>query len=283
VIAPHSESPSGKLIMAANALGNPNDIPTRSLEALRAADLIVFEEDKIARQTLKAASIHRDYLRLTEHLEQDTVDAVKKALKAGQTVVFMSDQGTPTLADPGKKLLEAAYVLGAQVVPIPGPSSVTAALSICPFLNGPFLYLGFPPREPAERDAWLAHYSDVDFPVVILDTPYRRPALIASCMKVLGADRRALMVFDISGPDEAVHLDKLENLARIEKDKINFVLIIAPSSALKRAAGDKMASFAGKAEKSARPQRKPPQSGQRGGPPKGRTSGQRKTPKRSPR
>jgi 16S rRNA (cytidine1402-2'-O)-methyltransferase len=266
--------------MAANALGNPNDIPTRSLEALRTADLIIFEEDRVARQTLKAASIHRDYLRLTEHMEPDTLDAAKKALKAGQIVVFMSDQGTPTLADPGKKLLEIAYQQGAQISPIPGPSSVTAALSICPFLNGPFLYLGFPPREPDEREAWLAHYSHVDFPLVILDTPYRRPALIASCMKVLGADRRVLLVFDISGPEEAVHLDKLENLAKLEKDKINFVLVIAPDSTLKRAAGDKMASFAGKAGKSARPQPRPPQSGPRGGHPKGRTSGQRKTPKR---
>ncbi len=270
--------------MAANALGNPTDIPTRSLEALRTADLIVFEEDKVARQTLKAASLHRDYLRLTEHIEQETLDAVKKALKAGQTVVFMSDQGTPTLADPGNKLLETAYAAGAQVSPIPGPSSISAALSICPFLHGPFLYLGFPPREPVEREAWLAHYTDVDFPIVILDTPYRRPSLIASCMKVLGADRRSLLVFDISGPDEAVHLDKLENLTSIEKDKINFVLVIAPNSALKRAAAaDKMVSFVSKADKSAKPQPQPPRSAPRGGPPKGRTSGQKKTPKRSPR
>ncbi len=123
--------------MAANALGNPSDIPLRSLEALRTADLIVFEEDKVARQTLKAASIHRDYLRLTEHLELDTIDAVKKALKSGQTVVFMSAQGTPTLADPGKKLLDVAYAAGAHVSPIPGPSSVTAALSICHFSMDP--------------------------------------------------------------------------------------------------------------------------------------------------
>lgn len=280
MIPSHTESPSGKLIMAANALGNPNDIPLRSLEALRTADLIVFEEDKVARQTLKAASIHRDYLRLTEHLELDTIDAVKKALKSGQTVVFMSDQGTPTLADPGNKLLEVAYAAGAHVSPIPGPSSVTAALSICPFLNGPFLYLGFPPREPEERDAWLSHYSQVEFPLVILDTPYRRPALIASCMKVLGNDRRSLLVFDISGPEEAVHLDKLENLASIEKDKTNFVLVIAPSSAAKRAAGDKMVSFVSKADKSAKPPQRPPQSGPRGGHPKGRTSDQKRKPKR---
>jgi 16S rRNA (cytidine1402-2'-O)-methyltransferase len=219
-------------------------------------------------------------------MEQETVDAVKKALKAGQTVVFMSDQGTPVLADPGKKLLEVAYAIGAQVSPIPGPSSVTAALSICPFLNGPFLYLGFPPREPEEREAWLAHYSKVEFPVVILDTPYRRPSLIASCMKVLGAERRALLVFDISGPEEAVMLGKLEKLSSIEREKTNFVLVIAPeprSAELKKAEGGKMASFVSKANKSAKPQPKPQRSEQRAKHPKDRTSDQRKTPKRSPR
>ncbi len=269
--------------MAANTLGNPIDIPARSLEALRTADLIVFEEDKIARQTLKAASLHRDYLRLTEHLEQDTLDRVKLALKSGQAVVFMCDQGTPTLADPGQKILEIAYAAGAHVSPIPGPSSVTAALSICPFLHGPFLYLGFPPREPAERDEWLAHYSKVEFPLVILDTPYRRQALIASCMKELGADRRALLAFEISTAEEAVHLNNLENLAKLERDKANFVLVIAPSSLAKRAAGDKMVSFVSKAGKSVKLPLKPQQSVQRAKSPKDRTSSQKKKPKRSPR
>ncbi len=278
-----AEKQSGKLIMAANTLGNTLDIPTRSLEALRTADLIVFEEDKIARQTLKAASIHRDYLRLTEHIEQETLESVKKALKSGQTVVFMSDQGTPTFADPGQKLLEMAYAAGAQVSPIPGPSSVAAALSICPFLHGPFLYLGFPPREPAEREAWLAHYSKLEFPLVILDTPYRRVSLLASCMKVLGQDRRALLAFDISGPEEAVHLHNLETLAQLETDKTNFVLVIAPSSAAKRADGDKMVSFVSKASKSVKPPLPPQRSEQRVKRPKDRTSSQKKIPKRSPK
>lgn len=280
MLTPQPETKSGRLIMAANSLGNPLDIPQRSLEALRTADLIIFEEDKVARQTLKAAGIHRDYLRLTEHAEPETLDAVRKALKEAKTVVFMSDQGTPTLADPGQKLLEIAYIVGAAVTPIPGPCAVTTALSICPFLTGPFLYLGFPPRETEERDNWLNDQANSTYPLVLLDTPYRRQATLDACLTSFGADRRALLVIDIGGPNEAVHLNKLENIAKLQMAKENFVLVIAPSSKAKRAADDKRENSADKADKFVKPQLPPQQPGPRVIPPKGRTKTRNKKPTR---
>jgi len=189
--------------MAANSLGRSEDIPERSLAALRVADLLVFEEDRAARQALKAAGLHRSYLRLTEHREAESLEAVEKALINGSTVVYMSDQGTPTVADPGRELLVLAYRLRAHVQVIPGPSSITAALAACSFLHNGFVFLGFLPREEEAREATLRAHAHSKLPLVLLDTPYRRDALLASVKKVLGAERLCLLAEDISGPNES--------------------------------------------------------------------------------
>lgn len=225
-------SEPGRLIMAATTIGGPEDIPARSLQLLRTADLLVFEEDKGARSMLKAAGVHRDYWRLSEHRQEETLAAVEDALRSGQTVSYMSDQGTPGLADPGALLADLAYRLGARVSPIPGPSSVAAALSLCPFPANRFLCAGFPPRVESERQAWLTSDAlHATHPVVILDTPYRLKALLASAVQALGGTRRALLALDIGGEREDAWYDQLKSLsdrARLLGEERNFVLVIAP-------------------------------------------------------
>lgn len=219
----------GSLIMAAGSLGADEDIPARSLEALRTADLVVFEEDRIARARLKAAGIHRDYQRLTEHREEATLAAVEEALRAGKTVVYMSDQGTPVLADPGRELTAIAYQLGARVTTIPGPSSVTAALAACPFDCNRFHCAGFPPRDGLERRQFLEEVVlEARDPVVLLDTPYRLGALLDACLTVLGSTRKALLALDISGPGEAFLYGNFATLKQraTSDEKRNFVLVI---------------------------------------------------------
>ena len=87
----------GTLVMASNHIGCTDDIPNRALETLKTADLVLFEEDRPARQTLKAAGIRRDYLKFNEHHQMQTLDEVAEALKKGRTVIYMSDQGSPAL------------------------------------------------------------------------------------------------------------------------------------------------------------------------------------------
>lgn len=281
----HMESKSkttARLIMAANSLGLPTDIPSRSLEALRSADLLIFEEDRAARQALKAAGIHRPYLRYTEHDEQETLDALKQAFQAGQTVVYMSDQGMPTVADPGRALLRIAHAMRVSVSVIPGPSSIVSALAACSFLENSFLYLGFLPREDAERRQTLEHHASSERPLVILEAPYRRQALLQSAKEVIGGERRALLALDISGPDEAFLEGTLTELcAHAPDEKLNFVLVVA---------GEPHASSRGKtvlgAQKATRPG-KPHKPQRQGGQPakrqEGRTDFQKRKPKRSPR
>ncbi len=219
--------------MAATHIGNPEDIPPRSLEALRKADLLIFEEDRPARSFLKAAGIHREYERWSEHKQSNTLENAIEAFGSGQWVVYMSDQGTPNLADPGHELLRAAYRLGVKVEVIPGPSSITAALSVCPFDTRRFEYLGFPPKEPDRRREFFKDNLHSPQLLVVLDTPYRLKHVIESCKDVFGPNREGFLALDISGPNEsftAAPFDDLYQQVKNAEGKVNFILIIDKSA-----------------------------------------------------
>lgn len=192
--------------------------------------MVVFEEDRPARAALKAAGVQREYFKFNEHHQDITIEHVRESLKSGLTVVYMSDQGSPSLADPGRHLNQLAFELGATVKVIPGPSSITAALSAAPFETNTFRYLGFPPREPAEKSRFLqTHIASCDC-LVLLDTPYRLKSLIES-LSDSHPNQRALLAIDISGDNETYTYGSFLSLKKaIPKDKLNFVLIIEGSS-----------------------------------------------------
>ncbi|MCM8534982.1 MAG: SAM-dependent methyltransferase [Lentisphaeraceae bacterium] len=219
----------GTLIMAANSLGLPEDIPQRSLQAVRDSDLLIFEEDKPARIVLKTAGVHRDYLKYNEQHQEYTLDAIKESLAKGHTVTYMSDQGCPTLEDPGYNIVRCAQQTGAKVKVIPGPSSLTAALSACPFREKLFEFLGFPPRLEDKRRAFLTKLKKKSKLQVLMDTPYRLAQVIETCDEVFSQESTGFIALDISGEDEEYLLGTFselhEQVKKIDK-KLNFVLII---------------------------------------------------------
>jgi 16S rRNA (cytidine1402-2'-O)-methyltransferase len=219
----------GNLIMAANSLGNPKDIPLRALEYAAKADLLVFEEDRMARQVLKAAGLIKPYLKFNEHFQKDTLDTVRDSLKAGNTVLYMSDQGSPCLDDPGKFLVQEAMCVPSQITVIPGPSSLTAALSACPFDISAFYYAGFLPREEEKRQNELQQLAKINKPLVFLDTPYRLHDVLNSCKIALGETWQGFLAVDISGEEEAYFYGSFAHLlTKVNKEKkLNFVLITA--------------------------------------------------------
>jgi 16S rRNA (cytidine1402-2'-O)-methyltransferase len=215
--------------MAATHIGNPIDIPVRTLDAARTADLLVFEEDRPARLVLKSAGVHREYLRYSEHKQAETIEAIEEAFRAGKSVLFMSDQGCPSVADPGGAVVDVADRCGARVEVIPGPSSITAALSACPFAGREYFFVGFLPRENEDRFKRLKQLQAMHVPLVMMDTPYRMKHLVAACEKVFGAKHRGLLAIDISGPAEAFHLGTLKMLLKAAEqvtEKLNFVLVL---------------------------------------------------------
>lgn len=219
----------GTLIMAAGAIGNPADIPTRALEVLRTADLLVFEEDRPARAMLKAAGVHREYLKYSEQDEIQTIREVEKALKRGEKVCYMSDQGCPTLEDPGSPVLKAAWSLKAKIQVIPGPSSVTAALSACPFSVKGAIVAGFLSRDREIREQEMRKLSISGHPFIVMDTPYRLTHTVESLKDVLDAQKKILLAVDITGEHECYIYDNTTEVMKFIVElppKLNFVIVV---------------------------------------------------------
>lgn len=218
---------SAQFILAAVSIGCNKDIPRRTLEVVKEADLLVVEQDRPARQVLKEAGVFRDYLRFNEHRDNFVLEEFQTALTLGKKVVYISDQGMPNVEDPGSELLEIAYNLGVTIKVIPGPSSITAALSACPFDCSTFKYLGLLPREEHQRVEVLEKSKGDN--LVILDAPYRLNQLISSCEKIFDSRKRSFIALDISGEYEDYLLGSFKELKqkiqKLEK-KVNFVLII---------------------------------------------------------
>jgi 16S rRNA (cytidine1402-2'-O)-methyltransferase len=221
----------GHLIMAGNSIGNDQDIPNRALIALKDADLVVFEEDRPARRSLKQAKIHRSYLKFSEHFETTTLELITETLKANKTVCYMSDQGMPTIADPGRDIVKIAHQLRSRITVIPGPCSVSAALAACPFISNGYIFLGFLPRDRPSRDNLLKRNSESSLPLVMMDTPYRLEALLDSCKEIFGTQHTGVLALDITGEYENYIFDSLDKLCEIASqlnEKLNFILILSP-------------------------------------------------------
>ena len=222
--------PFGTLWMAATTLGDYKDIPLRSLELLRTCPFLVFEEDKQARQFLKAAGVQRQWMRYTEQREAFTLEELERELRAGNDALYMSDQGTPGLADPGRDLVDVAFRIGAKVRVVPGPSSLTATISVCPIDCRRFQFAGFPPRDESEREAFLRSHLDHPWPTVIFDTPYRMRQFFETLAKVLhGSDRKVFVGIDISGEHEDFWWDRSDTIFKkvsAMTEKQNYVVIV---------------------------------------------------------
>jgi len=220
-----------KLCILGTTLGSPADIPNRTLEIVRTCDLLIVEEDRPARQVLKAAGVHRNYLKWNEHQSKAVIEDVRVALNSGKTVAYLSDQGMPNVADPGRHLVQLAYELGSKVKlqVVSGPSSVTSAIAMSPFDCSRFHFAGFLPKSKEEREIELSKLVKMPTAIVLLETPYRRQSLLESLKNTFPAGRKCLIAMDISGENEKYFLSKcgiaFEQLRELP-EILNFVLVI---------------------------------------------------------
>lgn len=223
-----ASSKRGKLYMLASHIGCPEDIPPRALAILRSADLLIFEEDRPARLVLKSAGVQRSYYKFTEHGETETLEVLRQCLSEGKTATYMSDQGCAHFADPGQRLVELAYRLKAQVLVIPGPSSITAAVMACGFPVGNFFFAGFLPQKKEKRQEEIKRLLERKEALILLDTPYRLRAVLEDFAALCPRGRRGFLALDITGPEEEYLMGSFRELLETieEGSKRNFVMIV---------------------------------------------------------
>lgn len=165
--------PAGTLYVVATPIGNLEDITLRALRILREVDLIAAEDTRRTAKLLAHYEIRKPLVSLHEHNEWKEADRLVEQLRAGRQIALVSDAGTPGIADPGMVLVNRCREAGLPVSPIPGPSAITAALSISGQPAGTFVFAGFPPRSGRDREAWFEAISQEPRTVVFYEAPHR--------------------------------------------------------------------------------------------------------------
>src|SRR5947207_9523520 len=161
-----------KLYVVATPIGNLEDVSIRALRVLGEVSAIAAEDTRITARLLARHGIRRPLISYRAPVERRGLPRVLAALDEGD-VALVSDAGTPTLSDPGQALVTAAWAAGHTVVPIPGPSSVTAALSIAGYGGPGFTFLGYLPRKPGEMRRLMSTLHDDERPAVAFESPFR--------------------------------------------------------------------------------------------------------------
>jgi 16S rRNA (cytidine1402-2'-O)-methyltransferase len=161
-----------RLFVIGTPIGNLEDVTARALRVLGEVGAIAAEDTRVTARLLSRHGIHKPLISYRAPVEKRGLPRVLAALDQGD-VALVSDAGTPTVSDPGQVLVTAAWAAGHRVVPIPGPSSVTAALSVAGYGGPGFTFLGYLPRKPGEMRRLLATLSDDSRPAIAFESPYR--------------------------------------------------------------------------------------------------------------
>jgi 16S rRNA (cytidine1402-2'-O)-methyltransferase len=184
--------PPGALYVVATPIGNLADITLRALHVLALADTVACEDTRHTQALLRAYGIDKpaaQLLAVHEHNETQAAEELVRRMGQGQRVAYVSDAGTPAISDPGARLVAATQTAALPVVPLPGASSVTAALSVAGIAAdsaaGGFVFVGFLPSKAGERANAVAALAQQPRAVVLLEAPHRIEAL-ADALAVLG-------------------------------------------------------------------------------------------------
>lgn len=221
------------LYVVATPIGNLADITLRALSTIAAADRVLCEDTRITRRLLDRYGISRPLQAFHEHNEAAAAPRLLEALAAGQSLALVSDAGTPLLSDPGYALVRAARAAGHVVHAVPGPSALTAALSVSGLATDTVLFAGFLPPKATARRARLGELKDVPATLVFYEAPHRVAATLADMAEVLGA-REAVLARELTKRYETVLSGTLDALARsteAEPPRGEIVLLVARASA----------------------------------------------------
>ena len=231
---------AGTLYVVATPIGNLEDITLRALRILKEVDLIAAEDTRHTKQLLNHFDIHTPLISYYREKEAERSEELVQKLLAGDTVALVSDAGTPGISDPGAVLVKKAREAGITIVPLPGPSALTTALSAAGITDGTFLFLGFPPARKGQRQKLLSTFVEAPWTLVFYESPHRIDALLADVLAILG-DRQAFWARELSKLYEdlqAGSISQLLELATGKKNRGEFVLIIQPGSSRQQATGE---------------------------------------------
>ncbi|OJZ04223.1 MAG: 16S rRNA (cytidine(1402)-2'-O)-methyltransferase [Thiobacillus sp. 63-78] len=234
--SPHHTPLFPALYVVATPIGNLGDITLRALDILQRVDRVAAEDTRVSGQLLAHFNLSRPLVSIREHNEREAADGVIARIVAGDAVAYLSDAGTPAVSDPGARLVAAVRAAGLRVVPIPGVSAVTTALSVAGMTSGAWLFHGFLPPRSGARRAQLRSLAALPAALVFYEAPHRIEETLADMASVLDNTRQVTLARELTKRFETiVTLPLAEASAWLAADSNNvrgeFVVIVyAPAT-----------------------------------------------------
>ncbi len=241
----------GFLYIVATPIGNLDDMTLRALATLKSVDLILCEDTRVTKKLLDHYQIQKPVLSYHHHSDARKIKEIKELLASGKNLALVTDAGTPGISDPGNELIAAItspapFLLkegtnvsspyesevsrrrdgGVQVVPIPGPSALTAALSISGFPTDKFLFLGFPPHKN-KRQKFFKEVAVAEHTVVFYESGHRITKCLGELQSVLDPKREVVVCRELTKMFETIYRGTIEEIAKQKMDERGeFVIVI---------------------------------------------------------
>jgi len=222
----------GTLYVVATPIGNLADVTERARAILAAVDLVACEDTRTTGVLLAHLGLHRPLAAYHEHNETEAAESLATKIAAGQSIALVTDAGTPALSDPGFRLVRACRRRGLPVVPVPGPSALTGALSASGLPTNGFLFVGFLPAKSAARLAFLEKYRDFDYTLALYESCHRIDKFAAEIVEKLGPARIVCLAKEMTKIYETFLVGPAADVqARLGKIALKgeFVVLIAPA------------------------------------------------------
>ena len=217
------------LYVVATPIGNAADITLRALWVLRNADCIAAEDTRVTAPLLNRYGIRSHLVALHRHNERGATGKILTRLTHGERVALVSDAGTPGISDPGAVLVRAALSAGQRVIPIPGASSLAAALSVAGLHAASVCLLGFLPSRAQARRRLLQQAAARNEGFVLFEAPHRIAHTARELAEVLQADRRVVLARELTKLFEAVVQTTAADLPRVvaeQGERGEFVVVV---------------------------------------------------------
>ena len=208
----------GILYVVATPLGNRDDITLRALNVLREVDLIAAEDTRKTRGFLTLHAIKNHLISYHEHNEAERAPALIAKLQKGVSIALVSNAGTPTVSDPGYRLIEATLDNHLSVIPIPGVCAATAALSVAGLPTDSFIFVGFLAKKKAKRVRQLKELASEPRTLIFYESPRRILTLLNETIEVMD-DRRGVLAREMTKLHEEFIRGRLSEITEKLEDR----------------------------------------------------------------
>ena len=226
----HQVAQPGTLYVIATPLGNLGDLTLRSIQIWETCDCIACETPSITRKILISLGLEKKHLfTYRDAGEEKSAQHLLVYLKSGKSVALVSDAGTPTISDPGYRLVRLCQEQQQKVIPIPGPSAGIAALSVSGFPSHQFLFLGFLPIKQGPKQKLLQQYCDFEGTLILYESPFRIQKLIEILQQCFEPERQLFVARELTKQNETFYRGTLATFdASMCPAKGEYVVLIEP-------------------------------------------------------